>query len=787
MNSEQIEKIKRLEEDSSFRIRNTLKIKNKEGKLVPFETNKVQRYIEEQLEEQKREAGRVRAIILKGRKQGCCLATTTRVLTSDYNWITLQDIKVGDKLLAFDEFGIGKTKSGKKCSRKLKTTVVEAKQFFEEEALEILFDNGVNLKVTPNHRFLSRRRSGVEPVWREAGEFKIGDVVRVITRAPDYNPQSYEDGWIGGILDGEGSMRGKYGKGSKRLSIHQVEGDVLTRVKKYLLDRDIPYKEVIDRRPYKGKVREKPCHRLDVHRLPYIIEILSKCRPSRFIERDWHSGHELPGKAATDGIKPWAKVISITPIGKRLVVDIQTSEKTFICEGLASHNSTLIAGRFFDRMMREEGVESFILAHREDTVGTLYDIVGRFYENYPDAKIIGKQGNIICKQSITEENAKRFAFANGSGYTIGTSGKGEIGRGFTIQQLHLSEAAFYENGEAISSGIMEAVPDSEGTEIIVESTANGIGGLFHSMVMKANQGLGSYKLIFIPWFWQEEYRKPVPDNFTLTDEEISYKSLYKLDDEQIYWRRKKIEDSDDGIVQFRREFPATVKEAFDTSNEASYFDVLDMEEAMNAPTPPGKNKVICGLDIAGDGANPDRIVFSLRRGREQFKTIVYKKLSSEELILRAKEIIRTYKVYKMFVDKGFNPAICEFLQRDFPSKVIGVYFGGGADEPLKYLNKRAEMIARARMWLRDKPVKMVNSASMAEEMLAIRKVEKKEPNEKIQFISKKEIRENIGISTDEFDAFILTFAYLVEDYEDIDLDELEEDPEITHGCKITGY
>lgn len=463
--------------------------------------------------------------------------------------------------------------------------------------------------------------------------------------------------------------------------------------------------------------------------------------------------------------------------------------RAIILKGRKQGCSSLIAGRFFDRMMREDGIESFILAHREDTVQTLYDIVSRFHDTYPNYQIKDGDENIIFKQEIVQKNANRFFFKNNSGYGVGTAGKGEIGRGFTIQQLHLSEAAFYENGDKISSSIMEAVPDAEGTEIIVESTANGIGGLFHSMVMKARLDQGSYKLIFIPWFWQKEYRKPFPDNFRITNEELAYKIKYNLEDSQIYWRRKKIEDSDDGVQQFRREYPATVEEAFDTSGDDSYFDPEDIETAMTNPDiPPGKHKVLCGLDIAGDGVNADRIVFCLRAGRHQFKTITFHRMKTEEIVLAAKEIIRAYKVSKIFVDKGFNPAVCEFLERDFPSKTIGVFFGGGADNPLKFKNKRGEMIWRVNMWLKNRPVKMVNSESMKKELLAIRRKEKREEHEKIEFHSKKEIKELLGISPDEFDSLALTFAFYVEDYDDIDLSEMEEDDvHQSHGCSITGY
>ena len=48
------------------------------------------------------------------------------------------------------------------------------------------------------------------------------------------------------------------------------------------------------------------------------------------------------------------------------------------------------------------------------------------------------------------------------------------------------------------AGIMQAVPDAPGTEVILESTANGMGNLFHQLWQQAETGDGEYESIFIP-------------------------------------------------------------------------------------------------------------------------------------------------------------------------------------------------------------------------------------------------------------------------------------------------
>jgi hypothetical protein len=89
---------------------------------------------------------------------------------------------------------------------------------------------------------------------------------------------------------------------------------------------------------------------------------------------------------------------------------------------------------------------------------------------------------------------------------------------------------------------MQAIPDVENTEVILESTANGVGNYFHEMWQKAEAGLSDFIAIFVPWFWQDEYARNVPSDFICTPEETELQLLYGLTKEQITWRRAKIID-----------------------------------------------------------------------------------------------------------------------------------------------------------------------------------------------------------------------------------------------------
>lgn len=64
-------KLLRLRDDFEYFAKHCLKIRTKAGVVIPFTLNHAQRYLHDKLENQRRETGRVRAVICKGRQMGC--------------------------------------------------------------------------------------------------------------------------------------------------------------------------------------------------------------------------------------------------------------------------------------------------------------------------------------------------------------------------------------------------------------------------------------------------------------------------------------------------------------------------------------------------------------------------------------------------------------------------------------------------------------------------------------------------------------------------------------------
>lgn len=213
--------------------------------------------------------------------------------------------------------------------------------------------------------------------------------------------------------------------------------------------------------------------------------------------------------------------------------------RALILKGRQQGCSTYISARFYHRVTHSQGLRCFILTHADDATQNLFEMVTRFHDHVPE----------MFKPSTGAASAKELSFDKlDSGYRVGTAGTKAVGRSATIQLLHGSEVAFWPHAETHRAGIIQAVPRAPGTEIILESTANGVGGVFHEEWVRAESGKSEYQAIFVPWFWQEEYQADVPKDFLLTAEEAEYKRLWGLDDRRIFWRREKIEELRDPLL-----------------------------------------------------------------------------------------------------------------------------------------------------------------------------------------------------------------------------------------------
>lgn len=419
--------------------------------------------------------------------------------------------------------------------------------------------------------------------------------------------------------------------------------------------------------------------------------------------------------------------------------------RVLLLKGRQQGASTYIGGRFYWRTTRLAGKATFILSHEASTTEKLFQMVDRFHKNCPDP----------VRMSTDVANQRRMVFAGlGSEYFVGTAGNEDVGRGGTVQFLHASEAAFYENARGFSTGILQSVPDAEGTEVFIESTANGFDPVFYPMCMNALASRGDYILVFVPWFWQDEYRRVPPSDFRPTEDELVLVKLYDLDYSQLYWRRLKIIELKDPAL-FQQEYPNSVEEAFIVSGDALVPPIM-VAQARKSTITDNYSPLVIGAD-PNEASGPVGIVW--RRGREIVRTEMLENKKPMELVSHFAAIIDRDRPAKMFLDNGNGYGVIDRLVELGYGKIcLGVDFGGGAEEEILYLNKRAEMGCALAQWFINGGKKIPDDDLFQKHLCSVPAVKKTSSGLK-KLEAKEIIIKNTGIDPHLFDAAMLTFAY----------------------------
>ena len=433
--------------------------------------------------------------------------------------------------------------------------------------------------------------------------------------------------------------------------------------------------------------------------------------------------------------------------------------RAVVLKGRQQGASTYIQGRFTWRVTHKKGVRAFILTHEDDATQNLFSMGKRYYENLPE----------FVRPQLSASNARELMFSKlDSGYKVGTAGNKSVGRSQTNQFFHGSEVAFWPNAAEHAKGILQTIPDMPGTEIIFESTANGLGNFFHQQWKMAECGLSDFIAIFVPWFWQDEYRKELPPEFVRGDKETELASQYQLDNEQIYFRRQKIvqlsADGTDGEKAFKQEYPMNASEAFQVSGGDGLITADSIVRARNNTVNPSGAYVV-GVDPSRGG---DRFSVVKRMGRKSWglesKTgdqidKLGKAVSWCKGILDEVDPVANKKPDKMFIDAGGGADIVDRLHElGYEDIVKAIYFGATPLNGKKYKNKRCEMWGELNLWLKDEnlEVELADSDTLQADLCA--SPYDRDSHDRICLWKKDRIKKDYGFSPDEGDAQALTFA-----------------------------
>lgn len=141
---------------------------------------------------------------------------------------------------------------------------------------------------------------------------------------------------------------------------------------------------------------------------------------------------------------------------------------------------------------------------------------------------------------LVKSNTTTLEWDNGS-RIISLPATQSAGRGMTASLVILDEAAFLKWGTELYTALKPTI--DAGGQLIILSTANGLGNLFHRLWIRAAKGLSDFKTIFLPW-----HARP---------------------GRTWAWFLKLIADADDPDL-VPQEYPATATEAFVSSGRTRF-------------------------------------------------------------------------------------------------------------------------------------------------------------------------------------------------------------------------
>ena len=428
--------------------------------------------------------------------------------------------------------------------------------------------------------------------------------------------------------------------------------------------------------------------------------------------------------------------------------------RVVVCKGRQQGISTYMASRYLQKSTLNPGVAIFILAHMSDSTAYLFDMLRRMYNHLPEP----------LQPFVERSNRKELRFGKiNSEYALGTAGSKEIGRGTNPNHLHGSETAFWDNTDELTSGLMQGIATEIGTEIVLESTANGIGNMFYNLCMLGvdPNTMSRYKTLFVPWYIQEEYRETPPSRFKADSVEQGLMEIYGVDISQIFWRRRKISDDFKGNEsRFKQEYPFFLQEAFQSSG-STLISPEDVDRARKTtPFFDTMAPMIMGVDGAGEGTDETALV--IRQGRRIVDYTVYgEPVKPMRLAGIIAQKIDSLGLDMVFLDTAYGyGARDRLVEMGYGAKTLDIHFGSAALMPELYKNKRAQMYGNMKDWFEEGGCSIPDDEIFVRDIRMIPGFEVSGSRGLLILPPKDKIREkNEGHSPNCADATSLTFAF----------------------------
>jgi len=222
-----------------------------------------------------------------------------------------------------------------------------------------------------------------------------------------------------------------------------------------------------------------------------------------------------------------------------------------------------------------------IIAYEKFVARNLFSYYDQFQKHFKPFRGIGLP-RLMNRSAGETSGALRWA--NRCSITIATAENFNFSRSFRFRIVHLSEYGYYPSIAGLTTALVAAVPSDRETMVFKESTANSYNEFYRECI-EAMEGRSDYEFLFFGCFEDENNTRsleadnidPIKFDESLTDEEWKLHETYPnltgdggLSREQLYWRRKMLEEMRNDEKKFKQEFCANWQESFQASSRQRF-------------------------------------------------------------------------------------------------------------------------------------------------------------------------------------------------------------------------
>jgi len=282
------------------------------------------------------------------------------------------------------------------------------------------------------------------------------------------------------------------------------------------------------------------------------------CRESLSIRN--LSGSVVPLNPFPGPLKLHAMIQRQRDAGKPVRIVVLKTRRSFFTAG--------VCAEMFHEIPFFSGRRGLIIADRYRPAGV--EAFGYLLQYQNGYKPFERHGIKILLPELTKNTEQEIRWANDSSVDVLSAEGGEV-RGGGRHLILCDEVAFWRNPAMTLTGVLNMVPYLPETMVIVQSTANGIGGEFYELCMRAQDpaNQGGWEFVFFSWLEHPVYAMELTIDEKaalqerLTPEELDLQLVHHATLEQLAWRRKTIALECRGNLDvFNQEYPTTALDAF---------------------------------------------------------------------------------------------------------------------------------------------------------------------------------------------------------------------------------